>query len=297
MGTTPDTSNILKTYKTLALQLHYIINLKKMENDNENYESYRKCFDLTSLIDYIVLNLNELNRIEPNKKVIIILDSLDQLNKEDFKNVDLWLIRNLPKNTKYIVSTIPGHGNLLSMITKMIKKQYVESQNISDESTLNKKVNEKFQEQLLHVNQLTPDESEDILTVWLSKVNHALTDEQWSTLRYMFKNGKVIGLYLKLLFDIVVRWRSFDKPDHDLAKCLKVDDMIIYRFHDLEKIHGKVLFRRAICYLSVCKNGLSDNEICDLLSLDDDVLYSVFEFSMPPIRRLPAILWVRINLL
>ena len=33
----------------------------------------------------------------------------------------------------------------------------------------------------------------------------------------------------------------------------------------------------------------------DLLSLDDDVLNSVFEFHLPPIRRLPSILWARIR--
>ena len=33
----------------------------------------------------------------------------------------------------------------------------------------------------------------------------------------------------------------------------------------------------------------------DLLSLDDDVLNSVFEFHLPPVRRLPSILWARIR--
>lgn len=33
----------------------------------------------------------------------------------------------------------------------------------------------------------------------------------------------------------------------------------------------------------------------DILSLDDDVLYSVFQFHMPPVRRIPQILWLRIK--
>ena len=33
----------------------------------------------------------------------------------------------------------------------------------------------------------------------------------------------------------------------------------------------------------------------DILSLDDDVLNSVFEYHLPPIRRLPSILWSRIR--
>ena len=266
-----------------------------MKYDYENYDAYQKCQDLSSLIEYIVANLNEIHRVNPNKKIIFILDSLDQLNKNDYKNVDLWLIRDLPKNTKYIVSTIPNHGNLLSMITKMIKKKYKEKLSLLDVSDYDQKVNELFKKQLLQVNQLKAEESENILYNWLLAANVNLTDEQWKTLRYIFKNGQLFPLFLKLIFDIVCKWRSYDKPDGNLAKCLRVDDIIIYRFHNLERIHGQVLFKRAICYMTICKNGISDNEMCDLLSLDDDVLYSVFEFSMPPIRRVSYYFYYYIN--
>ena len=60
-------------------------------------------------------------------------------------------------------------------------------------------------------------------------------------------------------------------------------------------MHGKQLFRRAISYMTICKNGITDGELENILSLDEDVLYAVFEFSMPPIRRVPTILWIRIK--
>jgi hypothetical protein len=63
----------------------------------------------------------------------------------------------------------------------------------------------------------------------------------------------------------------------------------------MEKIHGKLLFSRAIIYMSSFKNGISEGEIEDILSLDDDVLYDIFEFHAPPIRRLPIALWSRIK--
>lgn len=34
------------------------------------------------------------------------------------------MLTNLPSNTKYIISTIPDHGNLLDMILKLIRKKY-----------------------------------------------------------------------------------------------------------------------------------------------------------------------------
>ena len=53
--------------------------------------------------------------------------------------------------------------------------------------------------------------------------------------------------------------------------------------------------QRAFGYLTASKNGLTELEMEDLLSLDDDVLNTVFEFHLPPIRRLPSILWARIR--
>ena len=33
----------------------------------------------------------------------------------------------------------------------------------------------------------------------------------------------------------------------------------------------------------------------NLIKIDDDVLYDIFEFHAPPIRKLPIALWVRIK--
>ncbi|CAF3283854.1 unnamed protein product, partial [Rotaria sp. Silwood2] len=52
---------------------------------------------------------------------------------------------------------------------------------------------------------------------------------------------------------------------------------------------------RAICYMTACRNGISQNELEDVLSLDDEVLASVFQHYIPPVRRLPGILWTRIR--
>ena len=56
-----------------------------------------------------------------------------------------------------------------------------------------------------------------------------------------------------------------------------------------------MLFSRAVIYMSSFQNGISENEIEDVLSLDDDVLYDIFEFHAPPVRRLPISLWSRIK--
>jgi hypothetical protein len=96
----------------------------------------------------------------------------------------------------------------------------------------------------------------------------------------IFEKGKLFPLFLELLFDHVKDWRSYDRVDDEFLKFVSVDQIIIYMFKALEKLHGTTIFKRAICYMTVLKNGISDSELEDILSLDDDVLFSIFQFHL-----------------
>jgi len=50
----------------------------------------------------------------------------------------------------------------------------------------------------------------------------------------------------------------------------------------------------ALSYLTASRNGLSDAELEDILSLDDTVLNDVFQHWLPPLRRLPPLLIPRL---
>jgi len=54
-------------------------------------------------------------------------------------------------------------------------------------------------------------------------------------------------------------------------------------------------WQASFLYMSSFANGISESEIESILSLDDDVLYDIFEFHAPPIRKLPVALWSRIK--
>ena len=45
----------------------------------------------------------------------------------------------------------------------------------------------------------------------------------------------------------------------------------------------------------IASQGLTTNELEDILSCDEAVLHDVFQYWTPPIRRLPPLLWVRIR--
>ena len=47
--------------------------------------------------------------------------------------------------------------------------------------------------------------------------------------------------------------------------------------------------------VAAARNGITESEMEDLLSLDDDVLNDVYQYWTPPTRRLPPLLWVRVK--
>ncbi|CAF4736102.1 unnamed protein product [Rotaria socialis] len=96
---------------------------------------------------------------------------------------------------------------------------------------------------------------------------------------------------------MTLKWRSFDeKPDVDFEKIYDIDTVIAYLYAQLSEKHGQVLFIRAMAYLQQA-DGLSETELEDMLSSDDDVLQSVFAHYLPPLEvfRLPSTLWIRIR--
>jgi hypothetical protein len=53
---------------------------------------------------------------------------------------------------------------------------------------------------------------------------------------------------------------------------------------------------RSLGYITAARCGLSESELEDVLSLDEDVLGSVFSHWLPPVRRVPPSLWPRLYL-
>jgi hypothetical protein len=213
-----------------------------------------------------------IQKIYPKKRIVILLDSLDQLNPVDYC-LD-WMPRELPSNTKMVYSAIPDHGGILARFTNVIKLR---------------------EDNFMEITDLDIDLAKLILNDFLKTANRTLTPYQWQALDGMFKKAALYPLYVTLIFDIVAKWPSFHNIEDSFLKCLQIDQCIEYLFKILEIQHGKMLFSRSIIYMSLFKNGISENEMVDILSLDEEVLYDVFEFHAPPMRKLPAALWSRIK--
>lgn len=137
------------------------------------------------------------------------------------------------------------------------------------------------------------NEADLILKSWLSTGHRSLTPAQNEVVLKAFQECP-LPLYLKLSFDEACRWKSFT-PLNETSLATSVRNAITSFLEQVERRHGKTLVTRALAYITASKNGLTEPELEDVLSLDDDVLNDVYQYWTPPLRRLPPLLWIRIR--
>jgi hypothetical protein len=99
-------------------------------------------------------------------------------------------------------------------------------------------------------------------------------------------------LYLRLAILVVSQWTSQQQVSAlDLAA--GVSPLINQIFDSLEVTYGRVLTRAAFGFLTFAVDGVSDNEMEDLLTLRDDVMNSVCDYNLS--HRLPSHVWFRVR--
>ncbi|CAF0992020.1 unnamed protein product [Adineta ricciae] len=260
LGTTPTSSTIYKTLLSISRQICEIYSISMTAYPTVN-----------QLRDQLELNI--FPQIPDNEYLLILLDSIDQLQTDAYNCK--WLPLQFPFNVKCIVSTLPDHGDILENLKELLWEN---------------------DRPFVVVPPFEPATVEAVYNDWLAMKHRSLSDEQRLFIKnFMNKRNEILPLFMKLVFDIISVWRSYDTIDEHLNYLRDVDDCIRYLFQHLQVIHHPLLFSRALCYMTACRSGISQNELEDVLSLDDDVLKSVFQHYIPPVRRLPGILWTRIR--
>ena len=97
-------------------------------------------------------------------------------------------------------------------------------------------------------------------------------------------------MFLKIAYDETKAWHSYDDVSSEpLKSAMCIEDLILQLYERLAIVHGQLLFERGLAYLTAAKDGLSRQELEDILSCDDDVLNDIFQWWVPPIRRIPQL--------
>ncbi|XP_045162803.2 NACHT and WD repeat domain-containing protein 2-like [Mercenaria mercenaria] len=257
LGTSPDSSNLRRLLHSLCEQIAVCYD-KDRTSVPEEFEELKDLFP-------------ELLKLASKEKpLVIILDSLDQLARDHNAYKLHWVPRKLPPFVKFFISTYTEASELITTLRNVYLKT-----------------------SFIHVPVFSQELSGQVLKAWLKKNNRTLTDNQFSLIEKAFIKC-TLPLFVKLTYDQVLVWRSYAPLDQCILS-YTVQQSIETLFSHLEKKHGTVLVTRALAYVTASMTGISETELEDLLSLDDDVLTNVFQIHIPPLRRIPPLLWVRIR--
>lgn len=258
LGTTPDSSSVIPMLTSVCQQImyNYMMPWEGIPDD---------------LIPLIAFTKRLLTKITYEQALYICLDSVDQLTGPSAGKLT-WLPTKLPDNVKIIISTASeGEAKEYNLLMKMLSNE----------------------NQFVEVHPLGEELAEHTMKCWLQTNGRDLTKYQWNVVKKAI-NKCTLPIFIKLIFAEVMRWRSYSRASETIL-AYTVMDSIMKLFDRIEKQHGRLLVAHALSYITASKSGLSETELEDLISLDDIVLDDVYQYHMPPVRRIPPLLWTRIR--
>ncbi|PRD35569.1 UNVERIFIED_CONTAM: NACHT and WD repeat domain-containing protein 2 [Trichonephila clavipes] len=259
LGTTPDSSSVVPMLTSVCQQImyNYMMPWEGIPDD---------------LIPLIAFTKRLLTKITYEQALYIFLDSVDQLSGPSDANKLTWLPTRLPDNVKIVISTASeGEAKEYYLLHKMLSNE----------------------NQFVEVHPLGEELAEQTVKCWLEMNGRDLNKYQWNVVKKAISKC-TLPIFIKLIFADVMRWRSYSKASETIL-AYTVMDSIMKLFDRIEKQHGRLLVAHALSYITASRSGLSETELEDLISLDDIVLDDVYQYHMPPVRRIPPLLWTRIR--
>lgn len=259
MGTTPDSSSVIPALTSICQQLsyNYTLEMEQLPDDLIPLMFYYKQLLINATID---------------QPLLIFLDSVDALDGPSEVSLKLsWLTYELPDYVRIVVSTV--------------------SDGSCEEYAFLRKTMSKTDAIFIDVQTLDTTLAVDIISTMLKESSRTLTVKQWSIVNDTIQQC-TLPIFLKLVWARVVSWKSYT-PISTLS--VTVMDSIMDLFERVELQHGGTLVSYALSYITASKCGISESELEDLISLDDIVLNDIYQYHLPPIRRIPPLLWTRIR--
>lgn len=265
LGTSPDTSNIVVSLTSIIRQIHEVYNLEPLKDEIAE--------DFSQLVRHFH-DLLLSPEITTERPLLLVIDSIDQLTPSYNAHLMNWLPKSCQLNVKIIISVLPGYYDILLTLRRRLRDE----------------------ECYIEVPSLTKETGHQILDAWLEGSNRTLTEEQREVVMKAFSQCPQ-PLFLKLIYTEASQWSSYtDVSGVSLGASVK--EAISLLFERIERKHGKVLVSHALGYITAARHGLTESELEDILSLDDEVIDDVYQYWDPPVEgvvRLPNLLWARIR--
>jgi NACHT domain- and WD repeat-containing protein len=216
------------------------------------------------------------------RPIVLFLDALDQLNPADNARILYWMPRELKPNVKLVVSVLETQPDADDRTRR------------EDPYDLARRI---WPQSLVEIGPLDEASAAGLLDAWLAEAGRTLQPEQRAEVLGKFAHCP-LPLYLKLAAEEARRWRSWEGVQPLSGTVEGLLEQLLVRLERPEH-HGETLVGRSLAYLAAGKNGLTEDELLDVLSRDKDVVQNFAQRSpeSPKIKEndpLPVIVWSRL---
>ena len=223
IGASPDSTDHMRLLRNICKELKSNFNLKEnLPDDDKNLSEALMSLLLTASKD---------------RRIVILLDALDQLSAKEGAHGLGWLLDYLPANVRLVVSSLEGDS--LEVLRRRGAKD-------------------------IPLQQLTIDEQRQIVHAQLSEWGRKLDEQQISAL--LAHPGVENPLYLRVALEELRLFGSYEQlTGRIVALAPDVSSLFDQVLVRLEEDHGRKFVTEAFSLLGCSRYGLSENELLELL--------------------------------
>jgi voltage-gated potassium channel Kch/tetratricopeptide (TPR) repeat protein len=237
-----------------------------------------------------------INKAAANRKVIIFIDSVDQLDPAGQSGLLTWLPAKLPRDARLVVSVLEE--------TKEKNAGPKEGAADPKEGTAYSSIRKFEGAEFLEIKELEASTAQQALKFWLEVVDRKLEPPQMEEVLEHFENDKR-PIFLRLLFEQARKWSS-DVERTEIASLIAKDTESSIRklFEELERPenHGAGIVKPVLTWLAASRGGLAEGEILELLANNPEFRQEVkthaerYKIVAPEDGSIPVVLLSRLHL-
>lgn len=270
VGATPNSTTTKELLTSILEELNITVE-NKQANEIENQFLTDIDKEENSFVKFSHQVYNEIQNLEDD--IVIFIDAVDQLlNDDQF----LWLPNNLPLNIKIVISALKDQN-----YTKDSKYFYTLEDKISSYIEI-----ESFNKPI------------ELLESLLSQQNRTLQEEQKE---YFLEQYSQVNtpLYVYMAANKMLYWKSSDIADTDATLSKTQKDIVKEFIENLTLIHhhNEQLVQKVFGYILASKDGLSEDEILELLNTDKEFIKTIAPdtWHINTTQELPLVIWTRLH--